>query len=221
MRLARSRALEDLSTHLVGFLEFIPFNHFRQLQSMHYKSLYSFAFEVPAEVIAGNKHPRKKTYFFILFGPLAIINSDNQVSVRFFNFDDRDGSLLIWRMQYRMVDEDADNDIETRTCFRSEDSFTISDAVINPSGTSYSTFGVGSMRALKYPFIRTDPPVAGTREKVEFFVKVILHHRNVVVFRTKEYEANEEIFVNYSLELLPEYGKLRSASDASSKTSVE
>ena len=149
---------------------------------------------------AGNKHPKKKTYYFILFGPLAIVNSDNRVSVRFFNFDDRDGSLLIWRMQYRMVEEDTDNDIETRTCFRSEDSFTISDAVINPSGNSYSTFGVGSMRALKHPFIRTDPPVVGTREKVEFFVKVILHHRNVVVFRTKEYEAGEEVFVNYSLE---------------------
>ena len=197
---SRKITLEDLSTHLVGFLEFIPFNHFRQLQSLHYKSLYSFAFEDPAEVIAGNKHPRKKTYYFILFGPQAIVNSDNQVSVRFFNFDDRDGSLLIWRMQYRMVDEDTDNDIETRTCFRSEDSFTISDAVINPSGNSYSTFGVGSMRALKHPFIRTDPPVAGTREKVEFFVKVILHHRNVVVFRTKEYKAGEEVFVNYSLE---------------------
>ena len=42
--------------------------------------------------------------------------------------------------------------------------------------------------------------MAGIRQKVEFFVKVILHHRNVVVFRTKEYEAGEEVFVNYSLE---------------------
>ena len=79
---SRKITLEDLSTHLVGFLEFIPFNHFRQLQSLHYKSLYSFAFEDPAEVIAGNKHPRKKTYYFILFGPLAIVNSDNQVYIR-------------------------------------------------------------------------------------------------------------------------------------------
>ena len=47
------------------------------------------------------------------------------------------------------------------------------------------------MRALKHPYIWTDPLVAGTREKVEFFVKVILHHRNVV---------GEEVFVNYSLE---------------------
>ena len=53
---SRKITLEDLSTHLVGFLEFIPFNHFRQLQSMHYKSLYSFAFdEDPAEVIAGKE----------------------------------------------------------------------------------------------------------------------------------------------------------------------
>ena len=120
---SRKITLEDLSTHLVGFLEFIPFNHFRQLQSLHYKSLLSFAFEDPAEVIAGNKHPRKKTYYFILFGPLAVVNSDNQVSVRYFNFDDRDGSLLIWRMQYRMVDEDTDNDIETRIVFWGPRSF--------------------------------------------------------------------------------------------------
>ena len=39
------------------------------------------------------------------------------------------------------------------------------------------------MRALKHPYIWTDPLVAGTREKVEFFVKVI---RNVV---------GEEVFV--------------------------
>ena len=56
---------------------------------------------------------------------------------------------------------------------------------------------MGSMRALKHPYIRTDPPVAGTREKVEFFVKVLLHHRNVVVFRNV---VGEEVFVNYSLE---------------------
>jgi hypothetical protein len=195
----RKITLEVLSTKLVGFLEFIPFNHFRQLQRLHYKSLYSFDFEDPAEVLAGNKHPKKKTYYFILFGPLSLCNADDEVSVQFFNFDDRDGSLLIWRMQYRMLDEDTDNDIATRTCFRSESSFTISDGILNPSGTAYSTFGVGSMSALKRPFISTDPPVVGTREKTEFFVKAILHHRNSAVFRHLEYVAGEEVFVNYSL----------------------
>ena len=156
IRASHKITLEYLSTHLVGFLELIPLNHFRQLQSLNYNVLYSFAFEDPAEMIAGIKHPEKKAYDFILFGPLIITivnSSDNAVSVRFFNFDDRDGSLLIWRMQYRMVDVDTDNDIETRTRFRSEDSFTISDAVISPSGNSYSTFGVGSMKALKHQFI--------------------------------------------------------------------
>jgi len=37
----------------------------------------------------------RKTYYFILFGPLALCNSSNDVTVRFYNIDNRDGSLRI------------------------------------------------------------------------------------------------------------------------------
>ena len=80
----RKITLEVLSTKLCGFLEFIPKTHFRQLQRLHYyKSLYSFEYEDPEDLNSGNTRPRTKTYDFILFGPLAICNSDDEVSVRF------------------------------------------------------------------------------------------------------------------------------------------
>jgi hypothetical protein len=190
--------MEELSSKLCGFLEFIPKTHFRQLQRLHYKSLYSFDYEDPEEENSGHKRPRTKTYYFILFGPLAICNSDDEVSTRFFNFDDRDGTLLIWKMTYHMVDEDTENDIESRTCFKTSDSLIIEDAVLTPGRDSYCTFGVESMSALKHPHLETNAET-GSRKKVEFFVKVILHHRNTTVFRHFEYEQGEEVFVKYSL----------------------
>ena len=185
-----------LSTKLVGFLEFIPRTHIRQLQRLRYKSLYSFQYEDPEDAHLGNRIVLRQ-YYFILFGPLALCNSSDEVSVKFFNFDDRDGSLLIWRMVYNLSVEEHENDWDTLTSFKSEDSFTIADANLTPDGESYAPFGIGGMSDLKRIF--TSDGLLGTRKKVEYFVKVILHHRSNYVFKNFEYEADEEVLVKYSL----------------------
>ena len=92
-----------------------------------------------------------------------------------------------------MVDEDTENDIESRTCFKT------SDSLITPGRDSYCTFGVESMSALKHPYIETNAETGSRKKKVEFYVKVVLHHRNTTVFRQFEYEQGEEVFVKYSM----------------------
>ena len=79
----RRISLALLSTKLAGFLEYVPRAHFRALQRLHYKSLYSFDYEDPEDEATSGFSPsscRRKTYYFILFGPLALCNSSNDVT---------------------------------------------------------------------------------------------------------------------------------------------
>jgi len=185
--------LQILSSKIAGFLEFIPRSNFKHLQKLKYKSLYSFDYVDPDERIAESQKVRK-TYFFILFGPLALCNSDDHINVSFFNFDDRDGSLLIWKSALKLSVEVTECDIETVTAFNSSDGLSITDGLLSPTQNTYGTYGVGSMSALKHVFVHRE-----AREKVEFYVKVILHHRSKATFVGHMYEADEEIFVKYNL----------------------
>lgn len=114
--------MQVLSSKLAGFLEYIPRSLFKYSQRLHNKSLYSFDYEDPENGRVGNR-PVTKTYYFILFGPLALCNSNDEISVSFFNFDDRDGSLLIWKSSLVMAAEDNENDVESFTAFDSSDRF--------------------------------------------------------------------------------------------------
>ena len=114
--------MQVLSSKLAGFLEYVPRQHFKYLQRLIYKSLYSFEYQDPEDASLGNRS-MTKTYYFILFGPLALCNSNDEISVSFFNFDDRDGSLLIWKSSLLMAAEDNENDIESFTAFDSSDRF--------------------------------------------------------------------------------------------------
>lgn len=73
----------------------------------------------------------------------------------------------------------------------------VSEATLAPNRESYVTHGIGSMHALKHVYKQEGPDT--NREKVEFFVKVILHHRSKVVFSGHYYEPDEEVFVRYNL----------------------
>ena len=189
-------SLALLSTKVAGFLEYVPRAHFRALQRLHYKSLYSFDYEDPEDEATSGFSPsscRRKTYYFILFGPLALCNSSNDVTVRFYNFDDRDGSLRIWRSVYKVFVEEAENDWETLTSFSSTNTLTIADAQLTPDGMEYALFSILNMRTLRQVH------KTAYNSKTEFFVKAILHHRNNEVFRNHMYEVDEEIFVKYNL----------------------
>lgn len=200
IRTTRRISLALLSTKLAGFLEYVPRAHFRTLQRLHYKSLYSFDYEDPEDEGNSGFSPsscRRKTYYFILFGPLALCNSSNEVTIRFYNFDDRDGSLRIWRSVYKVCAEEEECHWETLTSFTSSNTLTISDAQLTPDGTDYAPFGIANMRTLRH--VHLNAYNGSFRNKTEFFVKVILHHRNAEVFRNHMYEDGEEIFVKYNL----------------------
>jgi hypothetical protein len=122
--------MQVLSSKITGFLEYIPRTHFKRLQRLHYKSLYSFEYEDPVDDGCGTR----RTYYFILFGPLSLCNSNDEISASFFNFDDRDGSLLLWRSSLCMAAEKTDNDLETCTAFQSTDRLKISDAALVSDG---------------------------------------------------------------------------------------
>ena len=184
--------LRTLSSKLTGFLEYIPRTHFKRLQRLHYKSLYSFDYEDPEDVSRGNRIVTK-TYYFILFGPLALCNASEDVSVRFWNFD-LEGNLLIWQLMLKMFEEFTESNEQTVTAYTSTDALSIVDAKFTPDGDRYAPFGIEAMHDLKHIFI-----APGGNTKVELFVKVILHHRSMRTFNLFEYEADEEVFVKYNL----------------------
>lgn len=196
IRTTRRISMQVLSSKLAGFLEYVPRAHFKHLQRLHYKSLYSFDFQDPEDAALGNRIITK-TYHFILFGPLALCNANDEIAVSFFNFDDRDGSLLIWKSSLLMAAEDNENDIESFTAFDSTDRLKISDGALASNGEGYNTYGIESMSALKHVYKNVGPDT--NQEKVEFFVKVILHHRSKVMFTNHYYEPDEEVFVRYNL----------------------
>lgn len=196
VRATRRISMQMLSSKIAGFLEYIPRNNFKHLQKLQYKSLYSFDYVDPDESIPVSQQVRK-TYFFILFGPLALCNADNQINVSFFNFDDADGSLLIWKSVLKMSAEQNECDIETISAFNSSDGLSITDGTLSPTPDTYVTYSVSGMSSLKHVFV-TDGPDS-KREKVEFYVKVILHHRSKAAFKGHMYEEDEEIFVKYNL----------------------
>ena len=185
--------MQALSSKITGFLEYIPRTHFKHLQRLQYKSLYSFEYEDPVDDGRGTR----RTYYFILFGPLSLCNSNDEISVSFFNFDDRDGSLLLWRSSLYMAAEKTDNDPETCTAFQSTDRLKISDTTLGSDGESYNIYDITSMSDLKRVFKIVRPDL--NREKVEFYVKVVLHHRSKSVFTGHVYDTDEEVFVKYNL----------------------
>ena len=198
IRTTRRISLQLLSSKLCGFLEYVPRIHFRSLQRLHYKSLYSFDYEDPEDTTGFSPSSRnRKTYYFILFGPLALCNSSNDVTVRFYNYDDRDGTLTIWKSVYKVFVEEEDADYETLTSFSSTNSLTIADRQLTPDGLEYAPFGIANMSTLRRTFF--NDYLAAARSKTEFFVKVFLHHPNTATFNNHVYEADEEVFVKYNL----------------------
>ena len=83
------------------------------------------------------------------------------------------------------------------TAFDSTDRLKISDGALASNGEGYKTYGIESMSALKHVYKNVGPDT--NQEKVEFFVKVILHHRSKVMFTNHFYEPDEEVFVRYNL----------------------
>ena len=103
---------------------------------------------------------------------------------------------------YLYAAEKTDNDLETCTANQSTDRWKISDAtLVGSDGESYNTYTIMTlptcMSDLKRVFKIVRPDL--NREKVEYYVKVVLHHRSKSVFTGHLYDTDEEIFVKYDL----------------------
>jgi hypothetical protein len=85
---AKTVKTSKLSEFLHGFLEIITEDQFRQLQRLHYPSLYAMKYNPTVNSRS------QKMYYFILFGPLALCNASKDVTTSFYCFDVM-GDLLL------------------------------------------------------------------------------------------------------------------------------
>ena len=90
--------LRQLRKSLPGFLELFSKRKFDRLAARSYQSLLKF--EAYPDTVAGSK----KTYYAVLFGPMALVNSNNNIREQFYHVDGF-GDLLIWRTRtnFQMV----------------------------------------------------------------------------------------------------------------------
>ena len=159
-----------LSEFLHGFLEIITEDQFRQLQRLHYPSLYAMKYNPTVNSRS------QKMYYFILFGPLALCNASKDVTTSFYCFDVM-GDLLLWEARFSQREECNHQNDGGLTRFRSADYFAVSDG--RPSsndGDQLYRFGIEDMYALRRTIFQSNH-----QSKLDLFVKVILHDCNVVL----------------------------------------
>ena len=186
IRTTTPMSLSVLSKKLVGFLEIIPEQQFRVLQRLHYPSLYSFKYSPDGE--------EEKTYYFVLFGTVALCNSSHETNVEFTNFD-HVGDLLLWETTMTFNEEvRRSNDHGGITRFQSGDFFEVCDGRPSPNGDLIAPFGIEEMFDLRRTFFVRD-----SRRKKDLFVKVILHDVSFTRFHNTHYGTGEEVFVKYNL----------------------
>ena len=178
-------SLRNLSKKLVGFLEMIPEHQFRVLQRLHYPSLYSFRYSADGR--------DARTYYFVLFGTVALCNSSQEKNIEFSNFD-HVGDLLLWETTFTFNEEVGISNDRGFTRFQSGDLFEVSDGRPSPNGDLISPFGIEQMCDLRRTIFMRD-----SRRKQDFFVKVILHDISYTRFNNTLYGAGEEVFVKYNL----------------------
>lgn len=83
----RDIEIQELSAQLHGFLEFVDVVTFHSLIASRYNSLYQYEDE------DGDR------FYCVLFGPLSLVNSNQNVSVGFYNTDEL-GRDLFWKMHF-------------------------------------------------------------------------------------------------------------------------
>ena len=84
--------LRQLRKSIPGFLELFSKRKFERLVARGYQSLLKF--EAYPDTVAGSK----QTYYAALFGPMALVNSNNNIREQFYHVDGF-GDLLLWRVR--------------------------------------------------------------------------------------------------------------------------
>jgi hypothetical protein len=92
IKTTRRLTLRELRRCIPGFLELFSKRKFDRLVARGYPSLMKL--ELFPDTIAN----AKKTYYAALFGPLSLVNSDNNIREQFYHADGF-GDLLIWKIR--------------------------------------------------------------------------------------------------------------------------
>ena len=83
-------SLRDIRDSIPGFVELLSINKFNRLVTLQYPSLIQFyAFPNVSSV-------EKRNYYGVLFGPLALLNSNTNIRDSFYHAGIY-GDLLLWR----------------------------------------------------------------------------------------------------------------------------
>ena len=166
-------SLKDLSTKLVGFLENITEEQFQALHSLRFPSLYSFKYK---------NNTVEKTYYFALFGTVALCNYSQDTNVEYRHFDDV-GRLQLWTTTMTFSEEQ--HKLDDHGCrFRSGDFFEVRDGKPSPQDDVIAPFQI-DMPDLRVTFHTHN----GTR-KLKYFVKVSLYD-----IHNTQFKAGEEVYV--------------------------
>ena len=162
--------LKDVSNKLVGFLENITKQQFQALRALRYPSLYSFKYSDEHDTL-------ETTYYFALFGTVALCNYSQDTNVQFRHLDDV-GKLLLWKTTMTFNEELQNSNPYS---FQSGDFFEVCD---RQSGDILAPFVI-DMGDLRITF-HTD----NGKRKFNYFVKVSLHDVN-----NTQFKAGDEVYV--------------------------
>jgi hypothetical protein len=176
-------SFKDLSTKLVGFLEYITVQMFEDLQTLQYPYLYSFKYT--------DKHNTvERTYYFALFGTIALCTPSEDTNVQLSNFDTQE-ELTLWKTTMTFNDEIRRSNDGGFTLFQSADTFEVRDGQRCPrSNNIMRSFGTENISEdLDGSFL------CDGRRKSKLFVKVSLHDISLERFNDTHYAAGDEIFV--------------------------
>ena len=166
--------LKDVSNKLVGFLENITNQQFQALYALRYPSLYSFKYSDEHNTV-------ETTYYFALFGTVALCNYSQDTNVELRHFDDV-GKLLLWKTTMT-VNEELQKSYPYYS-FQSGDFFEVRDRQPSPPADILAPFVI-NISDLRITF-HTD----NSNRKLNYFVKVSLYD-----VKNTQFKAGEEVYV--------------------------
>jgi hypothetical protein len=170
--------LKDVSNKLVGFLENITKHQFEALHALRYPSLYSFKYSDEHNTV-------ETTYYFALFGTVALCNYSQDTNVQFRHLDDV-GKLLLWKTTMTFNEELHSSNYQGFSSFQSGDFFEVCDRQLSPPGDVLAPFEI-DMGDLRITF-----HTLNGKRKLNYFVKVSLYDVN-----NTQFKAGDEVYVFY------------------------
>jgi len=172
--------LKDVSNKLVGFLENITKQQFQALHALRYPSLYSFKYSDEHNTV-------ETTYYFALFGTVALCNYSQDTNVQFRHLDDV-GKLLLWKTTMTFNEELHSSNYQGFSSFQSGDFFEVRDT--QPSTQPPPQADILAPFVINISDLRITFHTDNGNRKLNYFVKVSLYD-----VKNTQFKAGEEVYV--------------------------